>query len=279
MEINEAWVFGRKRLAQASLSPDLDSRLLLQFVLKADHSYLIAHGEETLTPDQDKEYRELVYRALQKEPIPYLTGSAPFYGLEFQVSPDVLIPRPETEQLVELALSWAKDREALEIVDVGTGSGCIAVALAKYLPGANITAVDISKKALIIARKNADHYVPGRIKFLRGNLLSPRLLPADLIIANLPYITDEEWTQVDDGVKWYEPTLALRGGVEGLDFISELLQQAAPILRVPGAIFLEIGWQQGRAVERLAKKHFPFAAIEVLTDFAGHERIISICTG
>ncbi len=100
----------------------------------------------------------------------------------------------------------------------------------------------------------------------------------DLIVANLPYIADDEWTLVDDGVKWYEPTVALRGGVDGLDLISELLQQATTILRRKGAVFLEIGWQQGQAVEQLAKKHFPFADIKLVADFAGHDRIVSICT-
>jgi release factor glutamine methyltransferase len=279
MNIREAWAYGRSCLAQASSTPDLDSRLLLEYILNAGHSYLIAHGEESLTLTQEEKVRELFHRAQNKEPIPYLTGSAPFFGFDFQVNPAVLIPRPETEQLVERALLWVNERQEIDIVDVGTGSGCIAISLAVHLPQANIWATDISPAALALAQKNAGKYAPQRIKFLQGSLLSPLYSAVDLIVANLPYIADDEWTLVDDGVKWYEPTVALRGGTDGLDLIGELLHQAATILRLAGAVFLEIGWQQGQAVEQLAKKHFPLADIEVMADFAGRQRIISIYTG
>ena len=279
MNIREAWAYGRSCLAQSSPTPDLDSRLLLEYVLKAGHSYLVAHGEENLTLAQEGNLRELFHKAQKKEPIPYLTGTAQFFGYDYEVSPVVLIPRPETEQLVELALSWARERKHLDIVDVGTGSGCIAVSLAAHLPRAKIWATDISAEALSLAQKNAGRHAPGRIKFLEGSLLATVSFPVDLIVANLPYIADDEWTLVDDGVKWYEPTVALRGGTDGLDLISELLQQAAIILRLKGAVFLEIGWQQGQAVVQLAKKHFPFADIALVADYAGHDRIISIYSG
>ncbi len=278
MNIREAWTYGRKYLAQASPTPDLDSRLLLEYVLKADHSYLVAHGEKCLTASQEQKILYLFDRAQKKEPIPYLMGSAPFFGLDYKVSPVVLIPRPETEQLVEMALSWAKDRKGLDVVDVGTGSGCIAVSLAVHLPQASIWAIDISVEALALAQENAEQHAPGRIVFHDGSLLSSISFPVDLIVANLPYIAEDEWTLVDDGVKWYEPTVALRGGTDGLDLINELLQQAANLLRGKGAVFLEIGWQQGQAVEQLAKKQFPFADITLVADYAGHDRIISICT-
>ena len=279
MNISETWAYGQACLAQVSSAPELDSRLLLEYVLQANHSYLVAHGEQNLTTTQDREIRELLLRAQKKEPIPYLTGTAPFYGLDFQVNPAVLIPRPETEQLVELALSWVGDHSSIDVIDVGTGSGCIAICLAVHLPQVNIWATDISNEALSLARTNAQKYIPGRIKFYQGSLLAPVTTQVDLIVANLPYIADDEWTLVDDGVKWYEPTIALRGGVDGLDLISELLQQATRILRPSGAVFLEVGWRQGQAVEQLAKKHFPFADIKVMVDFAGLDRIVSICTG
>ena len=155
MNIQEAWAYGNSHLAQASVTPDLDARLLLEHVLQVNHSFLIAHAEENLTDEQTRQYRLLVHRAMQKEPIPYLTGRVTFYGLDLEVSPAVLIPRPETEQLVEHALSWAKSRKRLQIVDVGTGSGCIAVSLAVHLPQATIAAVDISAAALAVARRNA----------------------------------------------------------------------------------------------------------------------------
>ncbi len=189
MNIREAWTYGRKCLAQASPLPDLDARLLLEYVLKVSHSYLVAHGEDSLTLEQEQETLELFHRAQEKVPIPYLTGTAPFYGLNYLVSPAVLIPRPETEELVECALSWAKGHKHLDIVDVGTGSGCIAITLAVHLPHAEIWATEISAEALVLAQKNAAKHVPGRIKFYKGAfchlflflwiLLSPtcRILP------------------------------------------------------------------------------------------------------
>ena len=278
MNIQEAWTYGRSHLTQTSVTPDLDARLLLGHVLQVNHSFLVAHADEILTDAQVQQYCQLIRRAKQKEPIPYLTGTTAFYGLDFQVSPAVLIPRPETEQLVEIALSWAKLKKRLQIVDVGTGSGCIAVSLSIHLPQALVSAVDVSAKALAVARKNAALYVPDRVHFYQGNLLEPILFHVDLIVANLPYIASHEWTLVDDGVKWYEPTVALEGGSEGLDLINEMLQQSTSRLRSGGAIFMEIGWQQGQAVKRLARLHFPNADVVLIADYAGHDRIVTICT-
>ena len=278
MNIQEAWAYGRSHLTQASVTPDLDARLLLEYVVQVNHSFLIAHADEILTDEQTLQYRQLIRRAKQKEPIPYLTGSAAFYGLDFQVTSAVLIPRSETEQLVEIALSWAKSKGRLQIVDVGTGSGCVAVSLSAHLPQAIVSAVDISAEALAVARKNAALHVPDRVHFYEGNLLEPIRFHVDLIVANLPYIASHEWTLVDDGVKWYEPTVALEGGSDGLDLISEMLQQSTSRLRSGGAIFMEIGWQQGQAVERLARLHFPRADVVLIADYAGHDRIVTICT-
>jgi release factor glutamine methyltransferase len=152
-----------------SPSATVDARLLLQHVLHKPRTHLISHGDDELTEAQRGRYQELVIRAAQHEPVPYLTGSAPFYGLEFAVTPDVLIPRPETEFLVEAALNWAQSRTTLRVVDVGTGSGCIAVILARQLSAATIVAVDVSATALAIARQNAvrhgvgdtHHFYPG----------------------------------------------------------------------------------------------------------------------
>lgn len=276
MNIQEAWAYGRSQLTQASITPDLDARLLLEHVLQANHSFLIAHSDEILTDPQTKQYRQLIRRAKQKEPVPYLTGTAAFYGFDFQVSSAVLIPRPETEQLVELALSWAKLKERLQIVDVGTGSGCIAVSLSAHLPQALVSAVDVSAEALAVARKNAAQHVPDRVQFYEGSLLEPIRFRVDLIVANLPYIARHEWTLVDDGVKWYEPAVALAGGSDGLDLISEMLQQSTSRLRSGGAILMEVGWQQGQAVERLARLHYPYADVVLIADYAGHDRIVSI---
>ncbi|MDX1417884.1 MAG: peptide chain release factor N(5)-glutamine methyltransferase [Candidatus Promineifilaceae bacterium] len=279
MNIQEAWAYGRKSLAESTPTPELDSRLLLASVLSVEHSYLLAHGEENLTPTQEQELLSLYRRARKREPIPYLTGTAPFFGHDFRVSPKVLIPRPESEQLVELALAWAEDRGELDVVDVGTGSGCIAITLALQLPIAKVWATDISYDALQLAHSNARRYVPQRIEFIQGNLLDPLTSPVDLIVANLPYIADDEWTLVDDWVKLYEPMVALRGGADGMELIGELLDQATHFLRRSGAIFLEIGWQQGQVAQQLARKYFPSADIKLTADYAGHDRIITVYNG
>ena len=276
--IYKAWAFGRDQLAQASFTPDLDARLLLEHVLQVEHSYLIAHGEDLLTPAQEQEYEALLARAAIKEPIPYLTGKSSFYGFDLQVNSSVLIPRPETEQLVDRALSWVGSRAGLSVVDVGTGSGCVAIALSRHLGPSTLLATDISPSALRVARFNAEKKAKQRIHFVQSDLLSSLAGPFDLILANLPYVADDEWTIVDDGVKWYEPSVALLGGSDGLDLLRELLRQATLKLRPGGAIFLEIGWRQGSAIRQLASDLFPLADIKIITDLAGHDRIIQILT-
>lgn len=273
--IQQALILGRSRLSH-SPSPELDARLLLEFVLAQSHSYLVAHANEQLTAGQEASYLDLLARAERQEPIPYLTGVAPFYGLDFVVSPDVLIPRPETELLIDHVLRWAGERESLRIVDVGTGSGCIAITLARHLIQADIVAVDLSAAALAIASRNATTHAPGRIRFIEGDLLMSVEPGMDVIVANLPYIADDEWTSVADGVKWYEPVGALRGGPDGLDVFRRLVPAAAQKLRPGGLLLMEIGWRQGQAVRRLARKSFPRAEITIIPDYAGHDRIVAV---
>lgn len=279
MIIQEALAFGRHQLTHTP-DPTLNARLLLEYVLGKSHVYLAAHGDESVPAVQEKKYRRLLTRAAQQEPIPYITGQAYFFDLRFKVTPAVLIPRPETEQLVETALNWAARQwagDSLHIVDVGTGSGCIAIALALAFPEAQIDAVDSSQPALNIARQNARlHNAAGVIQFHLGSLLEPIDGRPTLIVANLPYIADDEWTTLSDGVKSYEPVSALRGGPMGLDFINQLLDQAVAKLSPGGAVFLEIGWKQGTAVKALAQSRFPSAQVNLTADYAGHDRIISI---
>ncbi len=277
-DIRTAWQLGRARL-HTSPSPALDARLLLECALGRDHAYLVAHGDDALTAAQDDVYRALLARASAGEPIPYLTGHAPFFELEVAVSPAVLIPRPETEQLVEMALAWAQKRGPLRVIDVGTGSGCIAVTLARRLPAARIAAVDLSAAALVVARANVARHAPGRVALARGDLLAALAPGIDLIVANLPYVTRQEWTALPDGVKSYEPVLALDGGTDGLALIRALLPQAAARLRPGGLVLLEIGWQQGAAAAALARSSFPDAHVAVRPDFAGLDRIVAIDTG
>lgn len=278
MTLDEALAYGRSTLT-ASSTPTLDARLLLQHILQRPHSYLIAHGDTALTAEQLASYHQLLARAQQHEPLPYLIGTAPFFDFDVTVTPAVLIPRPETEQLVEMAAAWATTHKAQRLADIGTGSGCVAIALARRLPTAAVEAVDSSVDALTIARRNAARLAPGRIAFHQGDLLHPLAPGLDAVVANLPYVTDDEWTALDDGVKWYEPTLALKGGPDGLDFIQRLLSQARHKLSPGGAIFLEIGWRQGTAVTHMAHTFFPEAAISLMPDFAGHDRVVVIESG
>jgi release factor glutamine methyltransferase len=286
MRIAEAWAYGRARLAatsgqegQQERSPDLDARLLLQHVTGFEHSMLIAHGDDELAGDQWAAFQDLLEQAARKAPIPYLTGKAYFRDLVLQVTPAVLIPRPETEQLVDLALAWAEEEGGVHYaVDVGTGSGCIAISLALALPGRVVAATDIAGEALALAQANARQCGAENIQFLQGHLLAPVVFRPDLIVANLPYVADDEWSLVDDAVQWYEPLLALNGGPDGLVLIADLLRQAAIRLRSGGAIFLEIGWRQGPEVVKLARQSFPAAEIAVVPDLMGHDRYLVIKT-
>jgi release factor glutamine methyltransferase len=276
--IREAWHFGRAQLSGLP-SPNTSVRLLLEHVLQLNHASLVAHGDRPLSSGEEAAFRRLLERAREHEPIPYLTGKVEFYGLELHVNPVVLIPRPETELLVEVALAWARPRGTLSLVDVGTGSGCIAIALAVHLSQANIQAVDVSAAALAVARLNAMRHCPGRVRLVQGELLAAVTEPVDLIVANLPYVAADEWRVVDQSVSRYEPRLALDGGSDGLALIRPLLAAAPDRLRPGGMVLLEIGWQQGEAVSRLARKAFPAAEIVVRTDFADHDRLVIIRHG
>lgn len=276
MTIREALQWARHELSD-SPSAAGDARLLLQHTLQVGRSYLVAHGEEALPAGKERRFRRLVARARRCEPVPYITGEAPFYGLDFIVTPAVLIPRPETELLVQAALAWAEGHGATAVVDVGTGSGCIAITVARHRPDARVEATEIAQEALAVARRNAErHGVAERVRFHHGSLLAPVEGDVDLIIANLPYVSDGEWTTLPDGVKWYEPAGALRGGADGLALIRQLLDQARSRLQSGGALFLEIGWRQGKGAATLAHTIFPQARVEVLPDHAGHDRILVV---
>ena len=274
MKLKNALNFAAEQLA-ASATPQQDARLLLAHVLDVRHSYLVAHAEDQLPKEPLESFFTLVARAERQEPIPYIIGRIPFHHITLSVTPDVLIPRPETELLVEKVIAWARTHEAQTIVDVGTGSGCIAIAVAKQLPQRRLIGIDISADSLQIARANAAEN-DTNVTFLHGSLLEPVVEPADLIVANLPYVTAQEWTELADGVRQFEPRHALVGGEDGLDLVEELLQQAQSKLTSGGAIFLEIGWRQGAATVALAERYFPHAQVTLHQDYAGKDRIVSI---
>lgn len=252
--------------------PRLNAEVLLAHVLEKDRVYLYANYHAPVNRNERDTYRELIKRRAGMEPLAYLTGTREFMSLEFQVGPAVLIPRPETELLVEKVLELAKPREAVSICDVGTGSGAIAVSLAYYLPGASVCGVDISDAALQIAKQNAQRYGV-TVEFIQGDLLSclHQADPFDFICANLPYISDEEYAELDPGVREYEPQQALRGAGDGLELYRRLVPQAWPLLKPGGFMLWEIGWQQGQEAASL----LPMAArVQVFQDWSGKDRLI-----
>lgn len=265
----------------------LDAEVLLAHVLGLERLQLHMYPAVAVETPSANLFQHLVQRRTQGEPVAYLTGHQEFMGLDFQVSPAVLIPRPDTELLVESVLAYLQEDTADEesndsplAADIGTGSGCIAVSLAVLCPALTIMAVDLSPEALKVAKKNkASHQVEDRVLLRQGDLLAPvrewteggKLL--DVIVSNPPYITEEEMTQLDESVAGYEPHSALAGGREGLDFYRRLTEEAPALLRTGGLLAFEIGHEQGGVVAALMK-HQGLHQVQVLKDLAGYDRVV-----
>ena len=276
MTISEVLRWASARLESVTNRPRLEAELLMAHLLQQPRISLHAHPETPLTPDQTSTYAALVERRAGHEPLPYITGHIEFYGRDFTVTPDVLIPRLETELLIEKALDWLDAHEVTRAVDVGTGSGCIAVTLAREVPTLRFVATDLSAEALHVARANAgSHGVAVRVRCMQADLLAPLLGPFDLIVSNPPYVAHEEWTALPASVR-REPRLALLAGSEGLDAVRSLLAQAKTRLRAGGLLLMEIGETQGGDVCALAKSIFPQADVRVLQDLAGKDRLLRI---
>lgn len=253
-------------LRYAALDPR-ESRDLLVHVLRKPLSFLVAHPETVLNTKQEQRFNSLVSKRRRGVPFAYLTGHQGFYGLDFMVTKDALIPRPETEQLVDWVLANVDRKKIATIIDVGTGSGCIAVTLAKYLPKAELIASDVSEKALLVAKKNArTHKVLKHITFRRGSLLAALKAneQPDLVVANLPYLTKPQLHNVP-----YEPKLALHGGTRGLELIEKLIAQIAG-RKIESAI-LEIDPQQERWLTSLGDRQADYN-YEFLADLTGRTR-------
>lgn len=270
-----------RALAQAGIEqPRFEAELLLRHALGLDRAHLYLRLEEGLSPSRLQALEPLVERRLGHEPAAYILGKKEFFGLEFLVDRRALIPRPETELLVEAALAWLGGRPSPEpclAADVGTGCGAIAIALAHALPHLQVYATDASPAALEVARANLRrHGVEGRVHLLSGDMLEPLPCPAHLILANLPYVPDAEVARLAPEIRCFEPLEALRGGPDGLDPLRRLLAQAPARLRPGGALLAEFGWGQGPAALALARHHFPTAAIDVLPDLAGVDRVLRV---
>jgi release factor glutamine methyltransferase len=280
--------FGIARLRDANVpSFTLAAELLLLHILSRDRTWLYAHPEVEVSTTDAERFFELIVRRANGEPTQHLTGKQEFWGLDFEVTPDVLIPRPETEHVIEVALDRLAVRElragrkqtligeSLQIADIGTGSGCIAISLAKELPAATIYATEISPVALAVARRNANrHNLADRVRFLEGNLLDgvPPLL--DLIVSNPPYVGRREAATLMREVRDHEPEIALYGGEEGYELYADLITQAAVLLKPGGILVLELGHNSLSAVQPLLDAT-AWTNVGVTNDLAGIPRVLA----
>ena len=295
MDVRTALKDAMARLREAKVpSHTLAAELLLMHTLDRDRAWLYSHPEHTLEQEMSARYFDLVARRAVGTPTQFLTGRQEFWGLEFEVGPGVLIPRPETEHIVEVALArlgpahagskfrHGSEGAALRVADVGTGSGCLAVALARELPEARVWATDISPAALEYAKRNAArHGVEARIEYLEANLLSPLLpggeaaaaAPFNLIVSNPPYVARNSAGGLPREVRDYEPDAALFGGEEGVEIYAPLIEQAAQLLAPGGLLVLELGFG---ALERVMELvGFAWTRVAITNDLAGIPRVLA----
>lgn len=259
----------------------VESELLLGHVLGMSKTQLYTEQERSLASAEIKRLWRLVQRRLDHEPTAYILRHCEFYGIDFYLDCRTLIPRPETELLVEQAMEFAQrifhPGKQITIADVGTGCGAIAVSLALALPEAKIYATDISASALQVAEINCQHHgVSGRVELLQGNLLEPLPQPVDMVIANLPYIEDSEFKNLSPEIRNFEPTIALAGGKNGLGKIQQMLEQMPVKLNHRACFLLEIGQGQGEMVTSLINRYFPQVSIEFIPDLGAIERVVKV---
>ncbi|MDD5594119.1 MAG: peptide chain release factor N(5)-glutamine methyltransferase [Candidatus Margulisbacteria bacterium] len=280
MNLTEAIDWGTDQLTAKQIEEArLEAEILLVHDLGIKKSELILNQSLAIDDKAFKRYKELIARRLKHEPTAYITGYQPFMSLDFMVNRSVLIPRPETEILVETVIKSVRSSEfgvgSFVIADIGTGSGAIAVSLAKNLSGIKMIGIDSSSEALKVAQKNAEvHRVADRCQFIKGNLLEPLKEKINIIVANPPYIPSAEIGKLQPEVKDWEPKQALDGGKDGLDYVRKLIDQASNHLSTqpPNYLFLEFGFGQAGAVESLAK--VKFKNVEIIKDYAGIPRIL-----
>jgi release factor glutamine methyltransferase len=283
-QAEEAWTVGRlltwtadylKR--RGSEFPRLDAEVMLAHVLRWPRVQLYTHFTDEVKDEPRGRFRELVRRRAEGSPVAYLVGRKEFYSLAFEVSPAVLIPRPETEFVVVEFLAVTKEMESPRAVDIGTGSGCIAIACASRHHGARFVAIDISEEALAVARRNAaQHGVADRIDFRPGNRFEPVAgeEPFDAIVSNPPYIPTAQIDDLEAGVRDYEPRRALDGGPTGLEIVTSLIEESVPFLKPGGHLILEIGTDQEKPVRSVIENQGKFRLEPTVHDHAGHPRVI-----
>jgi release factor glutamine methyltransferase len=300
MQLKQALAAAVDRLEAAEVgSPRMNAEVLLMFVLGVNRAYLYAHPERELSNEEECRYEEVLAQRATGMPSQYITGHQEFWGLDFVVSPAVLIPRPETEHLVETVLELAREKERPKIVDVGTGSGCVALALANELKDAEVYAVDVSGEALEMARANAARLqLEGRVQFMRCNVLEPlpteskAVIPSaakrsrgtptpeelardfDFVVSNPPYVGFDEADKVQKSVRDFEPRVAVFAGEQGLDVIAPLVQQAYAALKRGGWLAVEIGYSMQEAVLNLLDPTM-WEDMRVVPDLQGIPRVVA----
>ncbi len=275
INLKEARQYLRQMLKKVeSTSPDNTGLVLLSHILKRPKTWILAHPEYPLTPEELSDLQEDLDKLLQGFPLPYLLGQWEFYGRSFFITPNVLIPRPETELLVEIAIQSARQYQSPLIVDVGTGSGVVAISLAAELPDARVVATDLSLEALHVAKINTQRLGQTTVNFIQTDLLTPLSMQFDLICANLPYIPRQRLSKIP--VTRWEPGLALDGGQSGLNIINRLLDQAKSRLTRRGMILLEIDSTLGKRAIDMAMKYFPDYDCRIIQDLTQRDRILSI---
>jgi len=269
--VKEALSWATKQLKKVSESPSLDADVLLEFVLAEPRAFLYGHPEAAVKSREDTHFRKLVARRKEGEPIAYLVGEKEFYGKSFLVNKHVLIPRPDTEHLVDAVLD-VYNNQSVTVADIGTGSGAVSIALKSKAPRMHVIATDISKKALEVAKENAKRHGV-EMMFLHGNLTEPLQSPVDGLVANLPYLTEKE---AKNPTLAFEPNVALSGGGKGLDYFHQFFLKAPRALKKGGHIFLEIGAKQAKAVTEMAETAFPGAHVRVRQDLGGFDRVLTV---
>ncbi len=277
--VSEWLAEAHRQLSGRAEQPALEVQVLLAHVVGQTRAWVIAHPEFAISIQQEQTLNTLLEKRRQGQPLPYLLGHWEFYGLDFLINPAVLIPRPETELLVEEAIHWIRGRkEPGRGIDTGTGSGCIAISLSKSVSGLDLIATDISRPALDTCVLNAvRHGVRDRIALVQADLLESLRGPFDLLCANLPYIPTAELAALD--VTRHEPSLALNGGADGLRLVEPLLVQAASRMAAESLLLLEIEAGERDQALKIACQTFPRAAVQVLPDLAGMPRLLRIENG
>ncbi|OHB76527.1 MAG: protein-(glutamine-N5) methyltransferase, release factor-specific [Planctomycetes bacterium RBG_16_55_9] len=263
-------------------APRLSAELLLSHVLGLKRIELYTQFDKPVAKPQLDELRGRVKRAGEHEPVAYLIGKTEFYSLELSITSDCMIPRPETELLVQRAIEFLRTRDGTQFVcDLCTGSGCVAVAVAKNFPDARVIATDISAAALNVAARNMEkHQLAERVTLLQGDLFEPLVRPLDverfdLIVCNPPYVSAAEYDTLDKNVKDYEPRIALFAGEDGLDIYRRIIEKADQFLKPGAALMFEIGYAQGPAVRGLLEQAGAFAEIKIEKDFHDNDRIVT----